>query len=41
MAIIRDGDDLRVGTEITINTSENTFNLIATGNLVAKDGVTL
>lgn len=32
---------LNVGTEIIINTSESTFTLVATGNLVAKDGVTL
>lgn len=41
MAKIIDGDDLNVGTEITIDTSAKTFTLIATGNLVAKDGVTL
>lgn len=41
MAKITDGDDLNVGTEITIDTSAKTFTLIATGNLVAKDGVTI
>jgi hypothetical protein len=41
MPKIIDGDDLNVGTEITINTSAKTFTLVATGNLVAKDGVTL
>jgi hypothetical protein len=41
MAKITDGDDLNVGTEITIDTSGKTFTLVATGNLVAKDGVTL
>lgn len=32
---------LNVGTEITIDTSASTFTLVAAGNLVAKDGVTL
>ncbi len=41
MAKIVDGDQLNVGTEITINTSAKTFTLVAAGNLVAKDGVTL
>lgn len=41
MAKIIDGDDLNVGTEITLDTTAKTFTLIATGNLVAKDGVTL
>lgn len=41
MAKIIDGDDLNVGTEITIDTSAKTFTLVAAGNLVAKDGVTL
>ena len=41
MAKITDLDSLRVGTEITINTSAKTFTLVETGNLVAKDGVTL
>lgn len=41
MAKIIDGDDLNVGTEITIDTSAKTFTLIAAGGLVAKDGVTL
>lgn len=41
MAKITDGDLLIVGTEITIDTSAKTFTLIAAGNLVAKDGVTL
>jgi len=41
MAKITDKDDLNVGTEITINTAASTFTLVAAGNLVAKDGVTL
>lgn len=41
MAKITDGDNLNVGTEIIIDTSAKTFTLIAAGNLVAKDGVTL
>lgn len=41
MPKILDGDDLNVGTEITIDTSAKTFTLVAAGNLVAKDGVTL
>lgn len=41
MAKIIDGDDLNVGTEITIDTSAKTFTLVAAGSLVAKDGVTL
>lgn len=41
MPKIIDGDDLNVGTEITIDTTAKTFTLVATGNLVAKDGVTL
>jgi hypothetical protein len=41
MAKITDGDDLNVGTEITLDTSAKTFTLVAAGNLVAKDGVTL
>lgn len=41
MAKITDGDLLNVGTELTINTTARTFTLTATGNLVAKDGVTL
>ena len=41
MPKIIDGDDLNVGTEITINTTAKTFTLVAAGNLVAKDGVTL
>lgn len=41
MAKIIDGDNLNVGTEITIDTSAKTFTLIAAGGLVAKDGVTL
>jgi hypothetical protein len=41
MAKLTDPDDLNVGTEITINTTAKTFTLIAAGNLVAKDGVTL
>jgi hypothetical protein len=41
MAKIIDGDDLNVGTELTINTTARTFTLNAAGNLVYKDGVTL
>jgi hypothetical protein len=41
MAKITDGDNLNVGTEITLDTSAKTFTLAAAGNLVAKDGVTL
>jgi hypothetical protein len=38
---IIDGDDLNVGTELTLDTSAKTFALNVAGNLVAKDGVTL
>lgn len=41
MAKITDGDLLVVGTEITIDTTAKTFTLLAAGNLVFKDGVTL
>jgi len=41
MAKIIDGDDLVVGTEITIDTAAKTFTLLEAGNLVYKDGVTL
>ncbi len=41
MAKIIDGDDLDVGTEITIDTAAKTFTLVVAGTLVAKDGVTL
>lgn len=41
MAKITDPDLLVVGTELTIDTSEKTITLNATGNLVAKDGVSL
>lgn len=41
MAKITDGDDLNVGTEITIDTTAKTFTLLEAGNLVFKDGVTL
>lgn len=41
MAKIIDGDNLVVGTEITIDTTAKTFTLNAAGNLVYKDGVTL
>jgi len=41
MAKILDGDDLVVGTEITIDTAAKTFTLNQAGNLVYKDGVTL
>ena len=38
---ITDGDNLVVGTEITIDTTAKTFTLNQAGNLVYKDGVTL
>lgn len=41
MAKILDGDNLVVGTEITIDTAAKTFTLNQAGNLVYKDGVTL
>ena len=41
MAKITDGDNLVVGTEITIDTAAKTFTLLQAGNLVFKDGVTL
>lgn len=47
MAKIIDGDDLIVGTNITIDTTAKTFTLVASANgsttngLIAKDGVTL
>lgn len=41
MAKITDGDNLVVGTEITIDTAAKTFTLNQAGNLVYKDGVTL
>jgi len=41
MAKVIDGDNLVVGTEITIDTTAKTFTLLAAGNLVFKDGVTL
>jgi hypothetical protein len=41
MAKIIDGDNLVVGTEITIDTTAKTFTLNQAGNLVYKDGVTL
>lgn len=40
MAKITDPDNINVGTEIVIDTSNKQFTLVATGNLVAKDGVT-
>jgi hypothetical protein len=40
MAKIIDPDDLVVDTEITFDLPSLTFTLVATGNLVAKDGVT-
>ena len=40
MALINDPDLLVVGTELTLDTTNKTFTLVATGNLVAKDGVT-
>lgn len=39
MAMITDPDDLIVGTNITLNTTAKTFELIVGGSLVAKDGV--
>lgn len=41
MAKITDPDLLGVGTELVLDTSAKTIQLVATGNLVAKDGVTL
>jgi hypothetical protein len=41
MPKITDGDNLVVGTEITIDTTAKTFTLLQAGNLVFKDGVTL
>ena len=41
MAKITSRSQLNVGTEITIDEAAKTFTLIATGNMVAKDGVTL
>lgn len=41
MPKIVDGDDLNVGTELLLDTSARTFTLVASGNLNAKDGVTL
>jgi len=41
MAKILDGDDLVVGTELTIDTVAKTFTLNQAGNLVYKDGVTI
>lgn len=41
MAKITDPDSLNVGTELVLNTTSKTIQLVATGNLVAKDGVTL
>lgn len=41
MPKIVDPDLLVVGTELVLNTTAKTIQLVATGNLVAKDGVTL
>lgn len=41
MAKIVDPDLLVVGTELVLDTSAKTIQLVATGNLVAKDGVTV
>jgi hypothetical protein len=41
MTKIVDPDSLNVGTELVLDTSAKTIRLVATGNLVAKDGVTL
>jgi hypothetical protein len=39
MAMITDPDDLIVGTNLTLDTTNKTFTLFAGGSLVAKDGV--
>lgn len=39
MAMITDPDDLIVGTNITLDTTAKTFDLVVGGSLVAKDGV--
>ena len=41
MAKITSRASLNVGVELTINETARTFTLVAAGNLVAKDGVTL
>jgi len=41
MSKITSKSSINVGTELTINTAAKTFTLVAAGNLVAKDGVTL
>jgi hypothetical protein len=41
MAKLTDPDQLSVGTELSLDTSARTFTLNVTGNLVAKDGVTM
>lgn len=41
MAKIVDPDLLNVGTELVLDTSAKTIQLVASGNLVAKDGVTM
>lgn len=41
MAKITDPDQLVVGTELTLDTTAKTFELLVAGNLVAKDGVTV
>lgn len=41
MAKITSPSQLNVGTELTIDTTAKTFTLNATGNLVAKDGVSI
>lgn len=41
MAKITNKSQINVGTEITIDTAASTFTLVAAGNMVAKDGVTL
>ena len=41
MAKIIDPDLINVGTELVLDTTNKTISLVATGNLVAKDGVTL
>jgi len=41
MPKIQDPDLINVGTELTLDTTAKTFTLLAAGNLIAKDGVTL
>ena len=41
MSKITSRNDLNVGVELVIDESARTFELVATGNLIAKDGVTM